>query len=99
DLRANPGKLRRALFAVGQGTGNRVDDDVFGVWIFFGCGGVANANHIAGAFDERVLKSATGSEERAVVNTRELYSLEHAVKTFIRAAGRRPETVVGIEDS
>jgi glycosyltransferase involved in cell wall biosynthesis len=80
------GELGRVRIAVGNGAGDGIDDDVLSVRIFFGGGGVANAEHVAGALDERVLKAAAGAEKWPVVDAGELNAFEHAVETLVGAA-------------
>lgn len=57
DLTDSSGELGRVGTAVGNSATDGIDDNVFGVRIFFGGGRVADAKDIAGALNERVLKA------------------------------------------
>src|SRR5277367_1873613 len=67
-----PGEFGPVLVAIWNGAGYGVDHDILGLGIFFGGGSVANADDVAGALDERVLKAAAGAEKRAIVHAGEL---------------------------
>ncbi len=90
-------ELGRILIAVRNGAGNGIDHDVLGRRVFFrGCG-VVNAEHVAGALDERVLEASASGEERPVVDASKLDAFEHPVETFVGTARRGPQTIEGIE--
>src|SRR3954468_17018233 len=98
NLGDGAGEFGRVAVAVGDGAGDGVDDDVLRSGIVFGGVGVGDVEHVAGEFDEGVLKSAAGAEEGPVAAAGELDAFEHAVKTFVGTAGRSPEPVEGFED-
>src|ERR1700693_5712672 len=97
DLFNFAGELGRLRIAVRDGAGDGIDDDVLGVRVFFGGGGVADAEHVPGALYERVLKASAGAEKWPVVDAGELDAFKHAVEAFVRAARRGPQTIEGIE--
>src|SRR5271166_3342394 len=93
DLADFSGELGRILIAVGDGAGYRIDDNVLGIRVFFGGGGVADSENVAGALDERVLEARAGAEKWPVVDAGELDAFEHALETLEWAAGRGPQTI------
>jgi len=98
DLRHDAGELGRIWRTIGNGARDRIDNDVLCVGVFFSCSGIADAEDIAGIFNQRVLEAATGGKKRPVVHSRKLDAFEHAVEALVRTARRRPEAVEGIED-
>src|SRR5208337_660691 len=94
DDSGEPGSIGNA---VGNGAGHGIDDNVPGVRVFFGGCGVADAQHIARALDERVLEASAGGEEWPVVYAGELNTFEHAFETLVGAARRGKQAVKGIE--
>src|ERR1035441_145757 len=97
NLRDRAGYLRGVALAIGHGTGDRIDDDVLRAGIVLGAVGVWDVEDVAGEFDEGVLESSAGAEERPVAAAGELDPFEHAVETLEGAAGRGPQTVETFE--
>src|SRR5439155_12123421 len=60
NFRDSSRELGCTLGALWDGASDRINDDVFRVRVFFGCGGVLHAEHVAGALDERVLEASAG---------------------------------------
>src|ERR1700724_3552693 len=60
------GELGSLVFAVWNGAGYRIDDNVLRPGIVLGAVGVLNVEYVAGELDKGVLESAAGSEERPV---------------------------------
>ena len=48
-------------------------------------------------FDQSILKTATGAEERPVPSAREFNALQHAIKTLVGAARRGPNPVEALQ--
>src|SRR5580693_2477909 len=80
-------------FAIRDGAGHGINHDVLGAGIVFGAVSVFDVQHVAQEFNESILESAAGTEERPIAAARKLNAFEHAVKTLIRAAGRGPQAV------
>src|SRR5208282_4595210 len=97
DAINSSGELGRVRLPIGDGAGDGIDHDVFGVGIFLGGGGVTDPEHVAGALNEGVLKSGAGSDKGPVVDTSELDTFEHPVETLKRTARRGPEAVERIK--
>src|SRR6202163_85433 len=93
NFRNRTGKLGRTLGAIGYGAGHRVDDDVFRTGIILGAVRILDSEHIADTFDQSILKAAAGAEEGPVTPAGEFNAFQHAIKTFIRTAWRRPNSV------
>jgi len=91
-------KLRRIPLAIGNSTRNGMNNDVLGSGLVLGAVRVWDAQHVAGAFDQRILEPAAGSEKRPVTGARELDALEHAIETPVRAAGRGPQAVAAFKN-
>ena len=53
--------------------------------------------HIADTFDQRVLESAASAEKRPVAPAGEFDAFQHAVKTFVGTARRRPDSVEALQ--
>src|SRR5215469_11920895 len=91
------GELGSVALAAGNGAGHRVNHDVVRSRVVFSGVGVLDVEHVACEFDKGVLEPATGAEKRPVPPPRELDSLQHAVETFVRTAGRSPDAVEALE--
>ena len=97
NFRDGAGEFRGVALAVGDGAGDRIDDDVFRAGIVLGAVGVGDVEYVAGEFDEGVLESAAGAEKGPVAAAGELDAFEHAVEAFVGAAGRGPDAVERFE--
>src|SRR5579864_743060 len=97
NLRNRARKFGGVAFAVGNGAGDRINEDVLRSGIVFGGVGVFDVEDVARELDEGILESATGAEERPVAAARELDAFEHSVETFVWAARRGPKAVEAFE--
>src|ERR1022692_4642040 len=71
NLRDCAGWLRGVALGIGPGTGDRIDVDVLRAGIVLGAVGVWDVEDVAGEFDEGVLESSAGAEEREQARVRE----------------------------
>ena len=76
NLGDGAGELRSVAFAVGDGAGYRIDDDVLRSGIVLGAVSVGDVENVAGELDERVLESAAGAEKGPVAAAGELNAFE-----------------------
>jgi len=83
----------RVFLPVRNGAGHWVNNNIFGARIVLSRVRILDAQHIAGALDERVLKTSTSAEKRPVATAREFDPFQHAVETLVGTAGRGPDSV------
>ncbi len=92
-----PESLGAPSGAIGHGAGHRINDDVFRARIILGAVRVLDSEHVAGTFDQSILKTAASAEKRPVAPAREFNAFQHAVKTLVGTARRSPDPVEALQ--